>query len=160
MRAVANIICLLSLFECSQHILIRSSRTFNNIQPSGTVSREGCATPGHVQCRGDPRRALEQAQGTPPQRKIGVTSKTPVGVISVVTLIRTDTTLDHSQKAEKVCCAGPASSTQGSCVMDQGAHYWQLHACKLPPEKLCCGRLHRSLLRLYRPQSAVSCSTL
>ena len=37
-----------------------------------------------------------------PHRKIGVTSKTPVGVISVVTLIRTDTTLDHSQKAEKV----------------------------------------------------------
>ena len=37
-----------------------------------------------------------------PRRKIGVTSKTPVGVISVVTLIRTDTTLDHSQKAEKV----------------------------------------------------------
>jgi len=37
-----------------------------------------------------------------PQRKIDVTSKTPVGVISVVTLIRTDTTLDHSQKAEKV----------------------------------------------------------
>ena len=38
--------------------------------------------------------------------------------------------------------------------------YWQLHECKLPQEKLCCGRLHRSLLRLYRPQSAVSCSTL
>ena len=37
---------------------------------------------------------------------------------------------------------------------------WQLHRCKLPLEKLCCGRLHRSLLRLYRPQSAVSCSTL
>ena len=37
---------------------------------------------------------------------------------------------------------------------------WQLHACRLPQEKLCCGRLHRSLLRLYRPQSAVSCSTL
>ena len=31
------------------------------------------------------------------------TSKSPVGDISVVTLIRTDTTLDHSQKAEKVC---------------------------------------------------------
>ena len=45
---------------------------------------------------GKPRKRL-------PQRKIGVTSKTPVGVISVVTLIRTDTTLDHSQKAEKVC---------------------------------------------------------
>ena len=31
-----------------------------------------------------------------------MTSKPPVGGISVVTLIRTDTTLDHSQKAEKV----------------------------------------------------------
>ena len=34
-----------------------------------------------------------------------MTSKPPVGGISVVTLIRTDTTLDHSQKAEKVCLA-------------------------------------------------------
>ena len=34
-----------------------------------------------------------------------MTSKSPVGDISVVTLIRTDTTLDHSQKAEKVCIA-------------------------------------------------------
>ena len=32
-----------------------------------------------------------------------MTSKSPVGDIPVVTLIRTDTTLDHSQKAEKVC---------------------------------------------------------
>ena len=47
---------------------------------------------------GKPRKRL-------PHRKIGVTSKTPVGVISVVTLIRTDTTLDHSQKAEKVWAA-------------------------------------------------------
>ena len=31
-----------------------------------------------------------------------VTSKSPVGDISVVTLIRTDTTRDHSLKAEKV----------------------------------------------------------
>ena len=37
-----------------------------------------------------------------PRSKIRVTSKSPVGDISVVTLIRTDTTLDHSQKAEKV----------------------------------------------------------
>jgi len=35
-----------------------------------------------------------------------VTSKSPVGDISVVTLIRTDTTLDHSQKAEKVWSEG------------------------------------------------------
>ena len=47
-------------------------------------------------------RALSKLKGTPPQRKIDVTSKSPVGDISVVTLIRTDTTLDHSQKAEKV----------------------------------------------------------
>lgn len=40
----------------------------------------------------------------PPQTKIAVTSKSPVGDISVVTLIRTDTTLDHGQKAKKVCC--------------------------------------------------------
>ena len=39
----------------------------------------------------------------PPRQKIVVTGKPPVGGISVVTLIRTDTTLDHSQKAEKVC---------------------------------------------------------
>ena len=49
--------------------------------------------------RGGPWSKLKEP---PPQRKIGVTSKTPVGVISVVTLIRTDTTLDYSQKAEKV----------------------------------------------------------
>ena len=34
-----------------------------------------------------------------------VTSKPPVEGISVVTVIRTDITIDHNQKAEKVCCA-------------------------------------------------------
>ena len=46
---------------------------------------------------------MSKLEGTAPQRKMYVTSKPPVGSISVVTLIRTDTTLDHSQKAEKVC---------------------------------------------------------
>ena len=46
-----------------------------------------------------------------PQRKINVTSKSPVGDISVVTLIRTDTTLDHSQKAEKVCLVSRCRQT-------------------------------------------------
>ena len=46
---------------------------------------------------------MGKPRGAPPQTKINVTSKSPVGDISVVTLIRTDTTLDHSQKAEKVC---------------------------------------------------------
>ena len=38
-----------------------------------------------------------------PQKQINVTSKSPVGDISVVTLIRTDTTLVHCQRAEKEC---------------------------------------------------------
>ncbi|NRA42460.1 MAG: hypothetical protein HRU21_09185 [Pseudomonadales bacterium] len=46
--------------------------------------------------------APEQAREDTAPRKIDVTSNPPVGGISVVTLIRTDTTLDHSQKAEKV----------------------------------------------------------
>jgi hypothetical protein len=46
--------------------------------------------------------ASEQARESTLPGKIDVTSKSPVGDISVVTLIRTDTTLDHSQKAEKV----------------------------------------------------------
>ena len=56
---------------------------------------------------------MQEAQASSersPHRKIDVTSKPPVGGISVVTLIRTDTTLDHSQKAEKVCqsaCGSP-----------------------------------------------------
>ncbi len=47
-------------------------------------------------------RAPEQAQKDTSPIKMNVTSKFPVGDKSVVTLIRTDTTLDHSQKAEKV----------------------------------------------------------
>jgi hypothetical protein len=47
--------------------------------------------------------------------KINVTSKFPVGNISVVTLIRTDTTLDHSQKAEKVCL--------GTAAPQPGRHF-------------------------------------
>ena len=47
-------------------------------------------------------RASEQAREDTFPKKINVTSKSPVEDISVVTLIRTDITLDHSQKAEKV----------------------------------------------------------
>ena len=64
---------------------------------------EGCAAPGFVPCQCNTRGLLSKLKEAPPQRKIDVTSKSPVGDISVVTLIRTDTTLDHSQKAEKVC---------------------------------------------------------
>ena len=64
---------------------------------------EGCTAPGSVPCQSSARGPLSKLERTPPQRKIDATSKSPVGDISVVTLIRTDTTLDHSQKAEKVC---------------------------------------------------------
>ena len=46
---------------------------------------------------------LSKLKENPHPVKIEVTEKTPIGVILVVTLIRTETTLDHSQKAEKVC---------------------------------------------------------
>jgi len=67
----------------------------------------------------------------PPQTKIHVTSKSPVGDISVVTLIRTDTTLDHSQKAEKVCTTRlcvqrPVFSIYWACVRRcVPAHAWR-----------------------------------
>ena len=63
---------------------------------------EGCAAPGKVQCQCNTRGSLSKLKRAPPQAKINVTSKSPVGDISIVTLIRTDTTHDHSQKAEKV----------------------------------------------------------
>ena len=65
-------------------------------------------------------KASERAHEDTSPAKIDVTSKSPVGDISVVTLIRTDTTLDHSQKAEKVC------SVWGSQT-----------ACKLDAKRLC-----------------------
>ena len=37
---------------------------------------------------------------------------------------------------------------------------WKTLASNLPQEKFCYGWLHRRLLRRYRPQSAVNCSTL
>ena len=46
--------------------------------------------------------ALSKLKSISTRSKMIVTSRSPVGDISVVTLIRTDTTLDHSQKAEKV----------------------------------------------------------
>ena len=50
-------------------------------------------------------RSPGQAQRASSPVKNHVTSKSPVGDISVVTLTRTDTTLDHGQKAETVCLA-------------------------------------------------------
>ena len=73
---------------------------------------EGILLSAFVQVRGNKREWLRASPRThPPRRKIEVTRKSPFGDISVVTLIRTDTTLDHSQKAEKVYLA--ATSRRG-----------------------------------------------
>ena len=70
----------------------------------------GCAAPGKVPCQGNTHECLSKLKATSSLRKIIVTCKSPVGDISAVTLIRTDTTLDHSQKAEKVCVVLTAGS--------------------------------------------------
>ena len=73
-------------------------------------------------------RVPEQARGnTPPKLKIHVTSKSPVGDISVVTLIRTDTTLDHSQKAEKVCTS--PGKAQGRPGLADIMRVWRRYRC-------------------------------
>ena len=75
-----------------------------------------------MQCQGNTCGNPSKLKVGPPQRKIHVTSKSPVGDISVVTLIRTDTTLDHSQKAEKIwivlltSCACAHCCAQVACL--------------------------------------------
>ena len=80
-----------------KNILVGAAEIYDRCYP------KGCAAPGEVQCQCNTQGTLSKLKRTPSQAKINVTSKSPVGDISVVTLIRTDTTLDHSQKAEKVC---------------------------------------------------------
>ena len=64
---------------------------------------KGFATLGEsAMLRRQVRRATGKPRGHRSPRKIDVTGKLTVASVSVVTLIRTDTTLDHSQKAEKV----------------------------------------------------------
>ena len=87
---------------------------------------EGCAAPGFVPCQCNTRGLLSKLKEAPPQRKIDVTSKSPVGDISVVTLIRTDTTLDHSQKAEKVCLTSKKTQNEKTnCNKDPVFYIWQ-----------------------------------
>ena len=85
---------------------------------------KGCAAPGFVPCQCNTRGPLSKLERTPPQIKINVTSKSPVGDISVVTLIRTDTTLDHSQKAEKVW--------KQRYINDE-CHFYDIHHVVLQP---------------------------
>jgi len=85
---------------------------------------EGCAATSFVPCQRNTQGTLSKLEEYPFPRKITVTSKSPVGDISVVTLIRTDTTLDHSQKAEKVCCTAGVALVQISAAKER--------SCSLP----------------------------
>ena len=78
-------------------------------------SPRGCAAPGKVPCQGNTQECLSKLKATSSLRKIVVTCKSPVGDISAVTLIRTDTTLDHSQKAEKIWLVLLASCACAYC---------------------------------------------
>ena len=50
--------------------------------------------------------------------KINVTSESPVGDTSVVTLIKTNTTLEHSRKAENVS----PKNVKATCVAHKPPH--------------------------------------
>ena len=62
---------------------------------------KGCYAHGSMPCQCITRGAGQALVPSP--NKNHVTGESPAGNIPVVTLIRTDTTLDHSQKAERVC---------------------------------------------------------
>ena len=107
---------------------------------------EGCAATSFVPCQRNTRRPLSKLEGNLLPRKITVTSKSPVGDISVVTLIRTDTTLDHSQKAEKVCsdkhhaCFGGNQPRQDSAVDKRGQYNCKPQASGCFHASLAVGR--------------------
>ena len=63
-----------------------------------------------------------------------MTSKSPVGDISVVTLIRTDTTLDHSQKAEKVWSGGALVAALASVADARGHAFAEREHYRSPRE--------------------------
>ena len=92
-------------------IWARGSRTEKVSECQGTgismhqlgCSHVGCAAVVVVQCPHNTQGTPSKPTLRPTLAKIDVTSKPPVGDVSVVTLIRTDTTLNHSQEAEKVC---------------------------------------------------------
>ena len=71
------------------------------IHPSCKCYPKGCAATRESAGLVQHMKAPEQAQKKTSPRNINVTSKSSVGDISVVTLIRTDTTLDHRQKGRE-----------------------------------------------------------
>ena len=98
MNTVSYFVCSCAFFSpCSGNVESHHTEFRDTLLPGRVCCARLCAMPVQL------LEASEQAQEDILPSKIDVTSKSPVGDISVVTLIRTDTTLDHSQKAEKVC---------------------------------------------------------
>ena len=101
-----SLVCIHIQVEAPTESSLRSLRTtgsclasllVSRLLPGGFATLSSSAMPEATSGRGRSKlRAL-----SPPQ-KIDVKRELPVGSVSVFTLIRTDTTLDHSQKAEKV----------------------------------------------------------
>jgi|APCry1669188879_1035177.scaffolds.fasta_scaffold09083_2 hypothetical protein len=80
-------------------------------------------------------RVSEQARANTSPSKNSVTSKSPVEDIPVVTLIRTDTTLDHSQKAKTVYC--PVHHVHIMCSFSQVSGPWKLLAPRAQDSSHC-----------------------
>ena len=91
---------------CNTLVLCHSSPFFSPFTPLfsiAIVDPMGLPHRAKVRCSGDRWAEGSKLTTQNPPRKIIVTRKPPVGGVPVVTLVRTDTTLDLSQKAEKVC---------------------------------------------------------
>ena len=83
----------------------------------------------HTQNR-DPYAQVHKKDPTP--KNLMTVESFRIGSISVVILIRTDTTLDHSQKAEKVCPVNVARTGWAMVLdCDVGAHYYRGHLTSL-----------------------------
>ncbi len=145
-----------------------------------TCHPKGCAATKECACPVQHMKAPEQAQkGTSPLQ-INVASKYPVGDTFVVTLIRTDTTLDQSRKAEKAVWGRQQvffRRQRAMLVCLQGLRKWTMVSYARPHqmfvrlllaearELTASNEIMRWMtpseaLRRYRPQSAVQCSTL
>ena len=73
------------------------------ICPGCSITPRECTAVGAMPCRCFAICILAKPIHIYTRAKIIVTKESPVEDLTVVTLLRTDTTLDHSQKAEKVC---------------------------------------------------------
>ena len=96
------------------HISMSKALLFANCLVFNLLILHGFAPSGSVLCQCNKTDDLGKPRHNHPLKKNQVTCKSPVGDISVVTLIRTDTTFDHSQKAEKVCYCESSTALSGA----------------------------------------------